>query len=101
MTAGESTAGRCSRLLCGLTARAAVAVAVLSICGLLAAALIRMAPGFGMDERMLDSRLTSESLRAMERQAARSRAISRTITGITCGSCRAATWGTRFPRAVR
>jgi peptide/nickel transport system permease protein len=60
---------RC-RLLRGLTARVAVAVAVLLICGLLAATLVRMAPGFGMDERMLDTRLSSGSLRAMERQGA-------------------------------
>ena len=40
-----------------LTARIAVALAVLLISGLLAATLVRMAPGFGMDERMLDARL--------------------------------------------
>ena len=61
---------RCSRRLRGLTARVAVALAVLLICGLLAATLVRMAPGFGMDERMLDMRLSSGSLRAMERQGA-------------------------------
>src|ERR1035438_10092954 len=60
---------RC-RLLRGLTARVAVALAVLLICGLLAATLVRMAPGFGMDERMLDVRRSSGSLRAMERQGA-------------------------------
>jgi peptide/nickel transport system permease protein len=65
-----ATARRCSRLFRGLTARVAVAVAVLLICGLLAATLVRMAPGFGMDERMLDARLSSGSLRAMERQGA-------------------------------
>jgi peptide/nickel transport system permease protein len=53
-----------------LTARLAVAAAVLLVCGLLAATLVRMAPGFGMDERMLDMRLSSGSLRAMERQGA-------------------------------
>src|ERR1035441_735527 len=63
-------ASRCSRLFRGLTARVAVAVAVLLICGLLAATLVRMAPGFGMDERMLDMRLSGGSLRAMERQGA-------------------------------
>jgi peptide/nickel transport system permease protein len=45
------------------------------ICGLLAATLVRMAPGFGMDERMLDARLSSGSLRAMERQGAAHRDI--------------------------
>ena len=61
---------RCPRLLRGLTARLAVAAAVLLVCGLLAATLVRMAPGFGVDERMLDMRLSSGSLRAMERQGA-------------------------------
>ena len=65
-----STARRCCCLLRGLTARMAVALAVLLICGLLAATLVRMAPGFGMDERMLDVRLSSGSLQAMERQCA-------------------------------
>jgi peptide/nickel transport system permease protein len=64
------TARRCSCLLRGLTARVAVALAVLLICGLLAATLVRMAPGFGMDERMLDVRLGRGSLQAMERQGA-------------------------------
>jgi peptide/nickel transport system permease protein len=65
-----ATARRCSRLLRALSARVAVAAAVLLICGLLAATLVRMAPGFGMDERMLDARLSSDSLRAIERQGA-------------------------------
>jgi hypothetical protein len=65
-----ATGSRCSRLFRGLPARVGVAVAVLLMCGLLAATLVRMAPGFGMDERMLDMRLSSGSLRAMERQGA-------------------------------
>jgi peptide/nickel transport system permease protein len=65
-----SAARRSSGLLRGLTARVGVALAVLAICGLLAATLVRMAPGFGMDERMLDARLNGGSLRAMEREGA-------------------------------
>ena len=65
-----SAARRYSRLLRGLTARMVVALAVLLICGLLAATLVRMAPGFGMDERMLDARLGSGSLQAIERRGA-------------------------------
>ena len=68
---------RGSSLLRGLTARMAVALAVLLICGLLAATLIRMAPGFGMDERMLDARLGSASLQAIERQSAQQSNIVR------------------------
>ena len=54
----------------GLSSRIAVALFVLLISGLLAATLVRMAPGFGMDERMLDARLAGSSLRAIERQGA-------------------------------
>jgi peptide/nickel transport system permease protein len=63
-------ARRYSSLLRGLIARIAVALVVLLISGLLAATLVRIAPGFGMDERMLDARLGSGSLQAIERQGA-------------------------------
>ena len=63
-------ARRYPSLFRGLTARIAVALVVLLISGLLAATLVRMAPGFGMDERMLDARLGSGSLQAIERQGA-------------------------------
>ena len=59
---------RDSKLFRDLTSRLAVALVVLLISGLLAATLVRMAPGFGMDERMLDVRLGSGSLQAIERQ---------------------------------
>ena len=65
-----SSARRYSNLLRDLTSRIAVALVVLLISGLLAATLVRMAPGFGMDERMLDVRLGSSSLQAIERQGA-------------------------------
>ena len=54
-------ARRYSKLSRGLTSRIAVAFVVLLISGLMAATLVRMAPGFGMDERMLDARLASSS----------------------------------------
>lgn len=63
-------ARRYSSLFRGLSSRIAVALVVLLISGLLAATLVRMAPGFGMDERMLDVRLGSGSLQAIERQGA-------------------------------
>jgi peptide/nickel transport system permease protein len=63
-------ARRYSSLFRGLTARIAVALVVLLISGLLAATLVRMAPGFGMDERMLDTRLGGGSLQAIERRGA-------------------------------
>ena len=65
-----SAARRYSNLFRDLTSRIAVALVVLLISGLLAATLVRMAPGFGMDERMLDARLASSSLQAIERQGA-------------------------------
>jgi len=55
--------------ICALGWRVAVAAGILLVAGLLAAALVRVAPGFGMDERRLDVRLTSASLEAIERQA--------------------------------
>ncbi len=48
--------------------RAAVALGVLAASGFLAAALVRMAPGFGMDERLLDARLSASSLEAIQQQ---------------------------------
>jgi peptide/nickel transport system permease protein len=61
---------RSSSLFRGLSSRIAVALVVLLISGLLAATLVRMAPGFGMDERLLDARLAGSSLQALERQGA-------------------------------
>jgi hypothetical protein len=46
-----------------LTARLAIWAGVLLLAGLLAATLIRMAPGFGMDERLLDARLSAGARR--------------------------------------
>jgi peptide/nickel transport system permease protein len=66
-----SPARRYSYLLRSLTTRIALALAVLLICGLLAATLVRMAPGFGMDERLLDVRLRSASLQAIGQQGAK------------------------------
>ena len=51
-----------------LASRAALLLTILIAGGLLAGALVRMAPGFGMDERMLDARLNSSSHTAIERQ---------------------------------
>jgi peptide/nickel transport system permease protein len=41
---------------------------VLLLGGLAAAALVRLAPGFGVDERMLDSRLSNTSIQAIARE---------------------------------
>jgi len=65
-----SAARHDSKLFRDLMSRVAVALFVLLVSGLLAATLVRMAPGFGMDERMLDVRLGSGSLQAIERQGA-------------------------------
>jgi peptide/nickel transport system permease protein len=46
----------------------ALLLTILMAGGLLAAALVRMAPGFGMDERLLDARLSGSSHMAIERQ---------------------------------
>ena len=52
-----------------LAARAALLVVLVIASGLLAATLVRLAPGFGMDERMLDARLSSSSRQALEQQS--------------------------------
>jgi peptide/nickel transport system permease protein len=51
-----------------LARRVARFVAVLLIGGLLGAALVRIAPGFGTDERMLDTRLSNASIQAIARE---------------------------------
>jgi peptide/nickel transport system permease protein len=51
-----------------LVSRLAAWTAVLLLSGLLAATLVRMAPGFGMDERLLDARLTAASQEAIARE---------------------------------
>lgn len=43
-------------------------IVVLLISGLAGATLARVAPGFGMDERVLDARLSARSLEAIERE---------------------------------
>jgi peptide/nickel transport system permease protein len=48
--------------------RLAVWAGVLVLSGLLAATLIRLAPGFGMDERLLDARLSSGTREALIEQ---------------------------------
>ncbi len=51
-----------------LARRLARFVAVLLIGGMLGAALVRVAPGFGTDERMLDTRLSNASIQAIARE---------------------------------
>ena len=43
-------------------------VAILLISGFAAAALVRLAPGFGIDERTLDPRLSAHTLKVIERE---------------------------------
>jgi peptide/nickel transport system permease protein len=57
-------------LLKALVMRAALLVLMLAVGGLLAASLVRWAPGFGMDERLLDARLDASSRQALEQQRA-------------------------------
>src|ERR1044071_1198421 len=48
--------------------RLAIWTGVLLVSGLLAATLVRLAPGFGMDERLLDARLSEGSREAVARE---------------------------------
>jgi peptide/nickel transport system permease protein len=59
-------------MLSALASRTAMAAAVLLISGLLAATLVRLAPGFGTDERLLDIRLRQDSIDAIRRENASS-----------------------------
>jgi len=65
------------RLLSTFASRAATAAAVLLVSGLLAATLIRMAPGFGADERLLDIRLNRDTVQAIQRETGESLPVVR------------------------
>jgi peptide/nickel transport system permease protein len=60
-----------------LLSRLAVWTGILLVSGLLAAALVRMAPGFGMDERLLDARLTAGTREAIDEKTAEPRNVLR------------------------
>jgi peptide/nickel transport system permease protein len=51
-----------------LVSRLAVWAVVLLLSGLFAASLVRLAPGFGMDERLLDTRLSAGSREAIAKE---------------------------------
>jgi peptide/nickel transport system permease protein len=57
-------------LLRGAGWRGLTIVAVVLVSGLLCATLVRFAPGFGVDERELDSRLNNDSVHALRTQHA-------------------------------
>jgi peptide/nickel transport system permease protein len=60
-----------------LLSRLAVWTGILLVSGLLAAALVRMAPGFGMDERLLDARLTAGTREAIDEETVEQRNVLR------------------------
>jgi peptide/nickel transport system permease protein len=64
-----------------LLSRFAVWIGILLVSGLLAAALVRMAPGFGMDERLLDARLTAGTRDAIVSETAEQRNVLRYYLG--------------------
>lgn len=51
-----------------ILSRLAMWLAVLLLSGFLASTMVRMAPGFGMDERLLDARLSEDSRAAIARE---------------------------------
>ncbi len=63
------------RLSGQLVRRLGVWLGVLLLAGLLAASLVRMAPGFGADERLLDARLSSASREAVANQRLERRSL--------------------------
>jgi peptide/nickel transport system permease protein len=54
----------------------------------LAAALVRVAPGFGLDERRLDARLSESSVRAIERESVANGNLIRYFGRYLAGLCR-------------
>ena len=64
-----------------LVRRLVLAGMTVVIGGLLSATLVRYAPGFGVDERQLDARLSSESLAAIRNSSADERSIASYYVG--------------------
>ncbi|MBV8205735.1 MAG: ABC transporter permease [Acidobacteria bacterium] len=77
------------RILRAACIRLLAAAAVVLLAGLAGATLVRFAPGFGTDERELDSRLSSESISALRAHNARDANVlvfyARYLGGITHG----------------
>src|SRR5438067_1641651 len=59
---------RARRLLCSAGLRLLTVAAVVLVAGLACATMVRCAPGYGVDERELDSRLNQESIAAIRAQ---------------------------------
>ena len=69
------------RLLHHLSRRVVALLAIVLVGGILCATLVRFSPGFGVDERELDSRLSSESLSAIRQSRAENRSVLRFYGG--------------------
>lgn len=65
------------RILGPLLSRLAAWVGILLASGFFAAALVRMAPGFGMDERLLDARLSAGTREAIAEETSEQRNVLR------------------------
>src|SRR3974390_877004 len=74
-----------------LAARFFLAALTVLLGGFLAATLARYAPGYGTDERLLDARLSHQSVEAI-RQRQRSREILCPAPPTRCASCCAWFW---------
>jgi peptide/nickel transport system permease protein len=78
-----------ARLLRTICLRLLTVAAVVLVAGLASATMVRFAPGFGVDERELDSRLNSESIAAVRAQNSTETNIARFywrfITGLLHG----------------
>ena len=62
--------------------------ATVLLAAFLAAALVRLAPGFGMDERQLDARLSDSSIRAIQAQYGGDTGVVRYFWNYLSGLCR-------------
>lgn len=68
---------RLPRVLRKLTIRLAGAVLLVLAAGLICATLVRFAPGFGTDERELDSRLSNDSVQSLRAERESERSVAR------------------------
>jgi len=68
--------------------RVACLALTILLAAFLAAALVRLAPGYGMDERQLDARLSGDSIRAIQAEYGASTSVIRYFWGYLSALCR-------------
>jgi peptide/nickel transport system permease protein len=75
--AGAPMLKRLPNVLCSLSLRLVLVAGFVLLAGIVCATLVRFAPGFGVDERELDPRLSNESVRAIRADHTEERNVGR------------------------